>query len=162
MPHGSGFWANQGSSALERINAIWDSGTYDESTDTWSGSSGTHVTNHCFYGGTAFSTALTALGNSWWSFEPDDYGGGTFEWRVVLIYEGATAADVIGVELYDTRAAAAIIAEATEAAPDNGPNRVHSAWVAAPTTAKGGYVRARNQTGARGQAKQAWIEIRGV
>lgn len=30
-----GFWANQGSSALTRINAIWDSGTYDSANETW-------------------------------------------------------------------------------------------------------------------------------
>lgn len=34
----AGFWANQGSSALTRINAIWDSGDYDETTETWNGS----------------------------------------------------------------------------------------------------------------------------
>lgn len=35
----SGFWANQGSSALKRINAIWDSGEYDSSTEAWHGTS---------------------------------------------------------------------------------------------------------------------------
>ena len=119
------------------------------------------------------TTSLAAVGSSRAKLDPADWTTdltGTITCRIVGRFEqiaGAMlAGDVLEVDFYDA-VGAAVVLSGTAIAPtptDADDEIIHarSAWTTFPASKKLGYVRCRNQTGARGQFQAAWIEVKGT
>lgn len=84
----------------------------------------------------------------------------TLQYRVHVIAEGMTTADVLGARLYDADGAVGMMAEFTKADDGDSTTEAVSSWETFPSTPKSGYVQVRNQTGARGTSPAAFIEVR--
>lgn len=105
---------------------------------------------------TAVTEGFAVVGKSLWTVPATK----TLQARVVAVFTGHTAGDVLGVDFYDLVSAASVISEGTLTTSGTNPQRVVTGWVNVPTTAWQGNVRVRNSTAARGVSRQCWLEFK--
>ena len=111
------------------------------------------------------TTSLTSLSASWWCLNPANWpaapAGRTLQYRLVVTANALTNGDVVAANLYDTTAGADVFSAATATkVSSSATTQLASPWQTFPTTVKGGYIIARNQTAARGTIVSAFIEVR--
>ena len=114
-------------------------------------------------GSGGLGTDPAAVPASWWRLDPANWptapNGRSLQYRLHFTAMGLTAGDVVGALLYNATDGAGLFAEVTATAAADGLAEVVSPWAAFPSSAKGGYLMARNITAARGNAASAFIEV---